>query len=171
MVKVAGYTGAEAATGLFWINISMLCTFWTWGLINPHLVRLGFTPERLIALGLPSSFVLLTIIIVAGGRLSTLATPLLALYCMSCSFVSLAQPAVGMAFPQALAGRALSAYNLVIFAGVFCVQWGIGLLIDGFKAAGWGEVAAYQGAMSVLLACCMASHAYFLWAKPHNQGS
>jgi hypothetical protein len=89
---------------------------------------------------------------------------------MSCSFVSLAQPAVGMAFPQSLAGRALSAYNLVIFAGVFCVQWGIGLLIDGFRAAGFAEVAAYQGAMSVLLACCVASHAYFLWAKPHNRG-
>jgi MFS family permease len=170
MIKVAGYSSAQAATGLFWINISMLCTFWTWGLVNPHLVRRGFTPERLIALGLPSSFFLLALIIIAGDRLSTLATPLLALYCMSCSFVSLAQPAVGMAFPQALAGRALSAYNLVIFAGVFCVQWGIGLLIDGFKAAGFAEVAAYQGAMSVLLACCVVSHAYFLWAKPHNRG-
>jgi len=171
MIKVAGYTSAQAATGLFWINISMLGTFWTWGLVNPHLVRRGFTPERLIALGLPSSFVLLTIIIVAGSRISTLATPLLALFCMSCSFVSLAQPAVGMAFPQALAGRALSAYNLVIFAGVFCVQWGIGLLIDGFKAFGVDEVRAYQSAMTVFLVCCMASHAYFLWAKPHNRGS
>ena len=90
---------------------------------------------------------------------------------MSCSFVSLAQPAVGMAFPQALAGRALSAYNLVIFAGVFVVQWGIGLLIDAFKAVGVGEPAAYQAAVSVFLACCVASYAYFLWAKPHNQGS
>ena len=72
---------------------------------------------------------------------------------------------------EALAGRALSAYNLVIFAGVFVVQWGIGLLIDGFKALGVAEVAAYQAAAGVFLACCMASYAYFLWAKPHNQGS
>ena len=33
------------------------------------------------------------------------------------------------------AGR-LSAYNLVIFVGVFVVQWGIGLLIDALRAAG-----------------------------------
>ena len=50
-----------------------------------------------------------------------------------------------MAFSPALAGRALSAYNLVIFAGVFVVQWGIGLLIDGFLAAGLGEVGLFSG--------------------------
>jgi predicted MFS family arabinose efflux permease len=171
MVKVAGYTGAQAATGLFWINMTMLCTFWTWGLVNPWLARRGFTAERLIAWGLPSSFALLALIVIAGSHLSTLAIPLFALYCMGCSFVSLAQPAVGMAFAPALAGRALSAYNLVIFAGVFVVQWGLGLLIDAFKAAGLPEITAYQSALGVLLACCMVAYAYFLWAKPHNQGS
>ena len=69
----------------------------------------------------------------AGWRAAT-GWPLWALFCVSSTFVSLAQPAVGMAFPPALAGRALSAYNLVIFAGVFTVQWGIGLLIDAFAA-------------------------------------
>ncbi len=83
--------------------------------------------------------------------------------------MSLAQPAVGMAFPPALAGRALSAYNLVVFAGVFAVQWGIGLLIDGFESLGAPTVLAYQGAMAVLLACGVASWAYFLWARPDNQ--
>ena len=65
----------------------------------------------------------------------------------------------------------MSAYNLVIFAGVFVVQWGIGLLIDGVRALGFGDVAAYQTAVGVFLACCMAAYGYFLWAKPHNQGS
>ena len=171
MIKVCSYTSAQAATGLFWINVCMLGTFWTWGMVNPVLVRRGFTAERLIAWGLPFSFILLAIIVIAGDGLSTLATPAIALYCMSCSFVSLAQPAVGMAFPQTLAGRALSAYNLVIFAGVFVVQWGIGLLIDGVRALGFGDVAAYQTAVGVFLACCMAAYGYFLWAKPHNQGS
>jgi len=171
MIKVCGYTASQAATGLFWINVCMLGTFWTWGLVNPALVRRGFTAERLIAWGLPFSFILLAIIVIAGDSLSTLATPAIALYCMSCSFVSLAQPAVGMAFPQALAGRALSAYNLVIFAGVFVVQWGIGLLIDGVRALGMGEVAAYQAAVGVFLACCVAAYLHFLRTKPHNQGS
>jgi hypothetical protein len=85
---------------------------------------------------------------------------------MGCSFVSLAQPAIGMAFPSELAGRALSAFNLVIFAGVFVVQWGIGLLIDGFKALGWVEIAAFQAAFGVFLGCCIASYVYFVVTRP-----
>jgi len=35
MVRVAGYAPLEAAGGLFVINVSMLCTFWSWGMLNP----------------------------------------------------------------------------------------------------------------------------------------
>jgi MFS family permease len=104
MVKVAGYDPLDAAQGLFWINVSMLCTFWSWGLLNPLLARRGFTTERLIAWGLPLSFVVLASTIAAGPLAGAGAW---ALFCMTSTFVSLAQPAVGMAFPPALAGRAL----------------------------------------------------------------
>jgi hypothetical protein len=90
------------------------------------------------------------------------------LFCMCSSVLGLSQPAVGMAFKAALAGRALSAYNLLIFAGVFVMQWGIGLLVDAFKAAGFGEVASFQSAMSVFLCCCAASYGYFHWVKADN---
>jgi hypothetical protein len=91
------------------------------------------------------------------------------LYCVSCTAVALTQPAVAMAFSPAMAGRALSAYNLVIFAGVFTVQWGVGLALDGFQSLGWPEVRAFQAAMAVFLACCVVSYFYFLMAKSHNQ--
>ena len=88
---------------------------------------------------------------------------------MSSTFVSLAQPAVGMVFPASLAGRALSAYNLVIFLGVFVVQWGIGLVIDAFRAGGLGEVDAFRAAFSVFLATSVLSYGYFLWSRSHNR--
>ena len=91
------------------------------------------------------------------------------MYCMACTFVSLAQPAVGMAFPAALAGRALSAYNLVIFAGVFVIQWGIGLLIDGFRALGCSQTQSFQGAFAILLVCSVASYLHFMISKSHNE--
>jgi len=169
MTRVAGFTAIEAATGLFWLNVGMLASFWTWGMVNPWLVRRGLSAERLIQRGLPLSFVLLAILIIANNSMSMWAGWLFSLYCMSCTFVSLAQPAVGMAFPAALAGRALSAYNLVIFAGVFVIQWGIGLLIDGFRALGMSEVQAFQAAFSVFLFCCVASYVHFLMAKSHNK--
>jgi len=144
----------------------MLCTFWSWGLLNPLLARRGLTTERLIAWGLPLSFAVLAATIAAGPLAGAGAW---ALFCMTSTFVSLAQPAVGMAFPPALAGRALSAYNLVIFAGVFTVQWGIGLLVDAFAAAGLGTVGSFQAAMAVFLALSVASYGYFLLASPDNQ--
>ena len=168
MIHVAGYTPMEAANGLFWVNVTMLVAFWTWGMVNPWLARRGLNAETLIARGLPLSFVMLAILIGAGSALPISSVAVWALYCVGCTFVSLAQPAVGMAFPSALAGRALSAYNLVIFAGVFSVQWGVGLAIDGFKVMGFGQVQAYQAALSVFLVCCVASYVHFLQAKSHN---
>ena len=168
MTQVAGQSALQAATGLFGINLAMLLTFWAWGLFNPRLLARGWTPDRLIAWGLPSSFLLLAIIIIAGSAVGAWAGVLFALYFMGCSFVSLAQPAVSMAFPAALAGRALSAYNLVIFVGVFVVQWGIGLLVDGFLHLGWARVAAFQGALGLFLLGCLLSYGYFLLAKPDN---
>ncbi len=169
MTQVAGWSSLEAATGLFGINLTMLCTFWTWGLVTPQLARRGISPNALIAWGLPSSFVVLGVLIVGAQDLGAWSAGVLALFCVASSFVSLAQPAVGQAFPAALAGRALSAYNLVIFSGIFVVQWGIGLLVDLFKNGGWTTAEAFQGALSVFLLCSVASYGYFLWSKPDNQ--
>ena len=191
MIKIAGYSALEAAQGLFYINVAMLIAFWLWGSINPWLFRNKISSDRLMVQGLPISFFILAIIIIAIQVSNTPATvindailanktgfevvlsvlnkyvwALWALYCVSCTFIALSQPAIAMAFPAELAGRALSAYNLVIFAGVFVVQWGIGLMIDGFKALGWAEVAAFQGAFGIFLLCNVVSYAYFVVTRP-----
>jgi MFS family permease len=167
MVKVVGFSALQAATGLFTINVVMLCTYWAWGALSPWLARRGLGANRLMACGLPISFVALAIVIEAGSAISTGAAAVFSVFFMGCSFVSLSQPALALAFPSALAGRALSAFNLVLFAGVFAVQWGIGLGVDGFKAMGFSEVAAFQAAMSVFLLCCIASYIWFLVHKDH----
>lgn len=168
MTKVAGYSSLEAAQALFWINVAMLCTFWFWGVINPRLARKGYHADGLITGGLPLSFIFLAIIIIAGNSIPLLVGAGLALYCMSCTFVALSQPAVAMAFPPALAGRALTAYNLVMFAGVFAVQWGIGLAVDAFRSAGLTEIRAFQASMGLFLLCCLAAYAYFLLPRRDN---
>ncbi|SFU81142.1 Predicted arabinose efflux permease, MFS family [Polaromonas sp. YR568] len=165
MIRVAGYTPLEAATGLFYINASMLVTFWSWGMVNPWLARQGWHATRLITWGVPFSLVMLALNIALGSSTGWLGW---ALFCMGCSVMGLAQPAVGMAFKPSLAGRALSAYNLMIFAGVFTVQWGIGLLIDVFEALGLAQVARFQAAMGVFLCCCIASYGYFLSVRADN---
>ncbi len=157
MVQVAGYTPLEAATGLFCINAAMLCTFWGWGLVNPWLAQHGWPADRLLLWGVPLSVVSLAANILLGTSAGWLGW---AVFCMTSSVIGLAQPVVGMSFRPALAGRALSAYNLVIFSGIFCVQWGIGLAIDAFATAGLGPVARFQSALGVFLCCCIGSYAY-----------
>ena len=165
LVRVGGAPPLEAAAGLFIINVGMLCAFWSWGMVTPWLARRNWTTDRLIAYGLPLSFLALGAIIIAGPAAGAVAW---ALFCISSTFVALAQPAVGLVFSPQLAGRGLTAYNLVLFSGVFVVQWGIGLLIDGFLALGLTEVASFRGAMTVFLACSVAAYGHFLLAKDNS---
>ena len=167
MLKVTGNTPLESATGLFWINASMLVTFWSWGMVNPYLARSGWHATRLIAWGVPLSLAVLAVNVVGG---SAIGWPGWALFCMTSSVLGLAQPAVGMSFPAALAGRAMSAFNLVTFAGVFIAQWGLGLLIDVFAAVGLAQAASFQAAMAVYLCGGIAAYSYFVWLKADNSG-
>jgi predicted MFS family arabinose efflux permease len=166
MVRVAGYSPSQAASGLFTINVAMLVTFWCWGLVSPRLGARGWDTNRLITWGQPLSFLAMGWLIAAGSDAGAWSWTL---FFVTSTCVALAQSAVGMAFAPAQAGRALSAYNLVIFVGIFVVQWGIGLLIDGFQALGLGEGASFRAAMAVFLACSMASWGYFLLARSDNQ--
>jgi predicted MFS family arabinose efflux permease len=161
LVRVSGLPAAESAQGLFAINLCMLCAFWTWGMVNPGLVRRGLAPERLIAWGLPLSLMTLAGIVWVGPGAGW---PAWALFCVSSTFVSLCQPAVAQAMPAQSAGRALSAFNLVIFAGVFVMQWGIGLAVDALQALGWATVPSFRGAFAVFWVCSLSAYAAFLRA-------
>ena len=168
LTQVAGWSAMEAATGLFVINLCMLLCFLLWGSITPGLARRGIHANRLIAWGLPLSFVLMALLVLAGPALGPHSAWVLALFCMSSTFVSLAQPAVGMAFAPHLAGRALSAYNLVIFTGIFVVQWGMGLGIDAVRGLGGTVQEAYQVAFGVLGLCSVMSWLFFMHKRADN---
>lgn len=159
LVKVCGHTPERAAAGLFTINVAMLLTFLGWGAVVPRLYRSGWPAVRLLRWGVPACLALLATALVLGEQATA---PWWALFCMSCSVVSLSQPAVGQALPATLAGRALSAYNLVIFAGIFALQWGLGLAIDALLALGWANVSAFRGALALWGLCALLAYVWFL---------
>lgn len=158
MTNVSGYTPIQAAINLFWLNLSMLITFFIWGFINPYFHKKGISTDKIIIAGVPLSFLALGFIIYSGTNVSGLH---FALFLIASVFVSLAQPAVGMTFPNAIAGKALSSYNLVLFLGTFTVQWAIGVLIDLFKSFGYNTVLSYQISFSIFALCCILSYSYF----------
>ncbi len=158
LTRVGGLSPQAAAAGLFVINLSMLFTFMGWGMAMPHLVKRGLDAARLMTWGVPVALALLALNIALGADAGPWHW---AAWCVSCSVVSLSQPAVGMAFPTAQAGRALSAFNLVIFSGVFALQWGIGLAVDALVAAGLPEPQAMRFAFGVFWCGSVVSYLAF----------
>lgn len=159
LTRVAGWTSQEAAAGLFMINLCMLFAFLGWGLVMPRLTSRGISATTLIVWGLPVNLLILAAILLWPERAGAWTW---ALWCLSCTVVSLSQPSIGQAFPVERAGRALSAFNLVIFGGVFCLQWGIGMVIDALLSQGLDAVSAFRGAFGVLWLCCLASTVWFV---------
>ena len=66
MIRVSGYTPLESATGLFWINITMLVAFFIFGYILPKITKLGLDTMRIMKFGLPISYLSLLAIIILG---------------------------------------------------------------------------------------------------------
>lgn len=165
MVKVAGMTPEQAGSGMFWLNVSMMVAYLLWGWANPWLAQKGLSANTLMKRGLPISLVMVAVLVLSADYVGEASVIVWTVYCVSSTVAALAQPAIGMAFKTELAGRALSAFNLVIFSGVFAVQWGVGLVIDALRAWGWAEPAAYQGAIGVYGLCCLWAYVHFLRAK------
>ena len=159
MVRVAGYSPLESATGLFWINTTMLIAFFIFGYILPKITKLGFESMRLMKLGLPISYLSLLVIIISGENAGAVH---FTIYLLTSIVLTLTQPAVALSFPASLAGKSLTSFNLLIFVGTFIMQWGIGLIIDLSQFLGKGEIQSFKISFFVYLLICIFSYLYFL---------
>jgi hypothetical protein len=86
----------------------------------------------------------------------------LAFFAVSSVFLSLTQPAVGMAFSLSNAGKALTSFNLLLFIGAFAVQWIIGIIIDSSVSLGFSEVIGFKAGMMFILITSFFSYLFFL---------
>ena len=159
MIRVAGYDPLQSATGLFWINTTMLIAFFVWGYILPKINNLGMDTMKLMKFGLPISYLSLLIIIVSG---ESAGTTHFIVYIFTSIVLTLTQPAVAMRFPTSLAGKSLTSFNLLIFLGTFIMQWGIGLVIDLCKFFGNNEIQSFQISFAVYLVICVFCYLYFI---------
>ena len=160
MVRVSGYNPMESATGLFWINITMLIAFFIFGYILPKITKLGFETMKIMKIGLPISYVSLLMIIFLGNNAGAL---FFTIYLLTSIVLTLTQPAVALSFPTKIAGTSLTSFNLLIFVGTFIMQWSIGIAIDISKYLGFSETKSFQIAFSLYLIICVISYLYFLY--------
>ena len=165
MIRVSGYTPLESATGLFWINVTMLISFFLWGYFLPKINSIGFSATRILKLGLPVGFLVMLTIILLGPKAGAFY---ITMFILSSIFLSVTQPAVGLSFAGHSAGKALTSFNLLIFAGTFVMQWLMGFVIDIVKSLGYSEIFAFKSAFSVFLILSIISYIFFLVLNKKN---
>jgi MFS family permease len=148
-VRVLEMSPERSAEHLFWFNLFLLGCYLLLGWLAP---RVGQGREALVPIVAIGTLFVVAFevgIAFAGGPSAWLAWLGLA---AAATHYAMVQPRVGLVFPPELAGRALTAFNLVIFTGVFFTQWGFGLVVDAFGAAGQTDVEAFRSAMLTLAA-------------------
>lgn len=148
MNVVEGLDGPAVAARLTWIGLTMLGGFLFMGFFATALVHRGVSLDKLYRGAMTLALAIFALICIdprfAGGWL----WPVLGA-CFSLS--NIAYSLVARAFPPALSGRANTALNLLVFAGAFGLQWGIGGLVDALRGGGWEIATAYRAAFFSLL--------------------
>ncbi|MDC1185425.1 MFS transporter [Candidatus Pelagibacter ubique] len=159
MIKVSGYTPEQSANGLFLIYFSLLISFLSWGYLVPKISKNVSDAIRLLKFGAPLNLIVLAFIIYLGPKAGAYHW---AFFAVSSVFLSLTQPAVGMAFSLSNAGKALTSFNLLLFIGAFVLQWIIGVIIDLTMNLGYSEISGFRFAMIFFLLTSFFSYLFFL---------
>ncbi|MDA8848449.1 MFS transporter [Candidatus Pelagibacter ubique] len=159
MIKVSGYTPEQSANGLFLIYFSLLISFLSWGYLVPKISKNVSDAIRLLKFGAPLNLIVLAFIIYLGPKAGAYHW---AFFAVSSVFLSLTQPAVGMAFSLSNAGKALTSFNLLLFIGAFALQWIIGVIIDLTMNLGYSEISGFRFAMIFFLLTSFLSYLFFL---------
>jgi predicted MFS family arabinose efflux permease len=146
LTNLGGLASKEAATKLLYINSIMLVVFMLMGYLSPKINKSADDSERILKTWTPLSIAVLFLIAYLGEKAGWL---LFAVYCVCAWPLSVTHPLVGQRFSPAEAGRALGFFNLLLFAGVFCWQWGFGIVVKHLRAD-LGVVDAYRVAMLML---------------------
>ena len=165
MVKVSGYTPEQSANGLFIIYFSLLISFLCWGYLVPKISKNVSDAIRLLKFGAPLNLIVLAFIIYLGPKAGAYHW---AFFAVSSVFLSLTQPAVGMAFSLSNAGKALTSFNLLLFIGAFALQWIIGVIIDLTMNLGFSEILGFRFAMIFFLLTSFFSYLFFLIKNSKN---
>lgn len=168
MLVIENLDAGSVAARLTWMGLAMLGGFLFMGFFATALVHRGIPLERIFRWAMSIAFVAFAVICVHPAWGGDWLWPLLGA-CFSLSNISYSL--IAQAFPATMSGRANTAFNLLVFAGAFGLQWGTGGLIDGLQATGMSVESAYHAAYYCLLGLQAAALAWFLMPQSRAKGS
>lgn len=148
LAEVEGLDRQQVAQQLTLLNAAMLVGCLWMGFVTTPLIRRGIAEARILSVVALVFVAVFVAINALGGRGQAWLWALLAFVYPLCN---IAYAIVAKSLPLALSGRANTALNLMAFVGAFGLQWGIGLAVDGLRAAGWEASAAFRAAFVLVL--------------------
>ncbi|MDP2783125.1 MAG: MFS transporter [Sulfurimicrobium sp.] len=158
LMNFSGLPRSAAAHHLLLMGSGMLAGFLALAFGVALLARHGAPPLRLLQVGMGLGL-LATLLIVLGAEPSE---PLWFILGLVFSVGNLTYAVLQSHYAAALAGRANTALNLLVFVGAFGIQWGFGAAVDALQAGGYAPRAAYQITFGGLLALQAMSWLWFL---------
>ncbi len=160
MMEVEGVSRAAAASTLLAMSAVILAGYLLLALFATQLGRWGILPRHLFAGGFATNAVALAAIVaqLPGSYVWW------SLYGLGAAANILAFAVLNEGFGRELAARSNTAVNLVMFAGSFAAQWGIGIVVDMLRAASGTDAAtALRYAFILVLVLELVTLAWFAW--------
>jgi MFS family permease len=158
LIEVNGYDRAIAARHLLAAGVATLAGYLLIGLFATRLARRRIHSRHLFATGFTGGTAALAAIVAGWPGTYIWWT----LYGFGASVNVLAFNVLNDGFAKELAGRANTAVNLIMFTGSFAIQWGVGLVVDGSRAAiGLDTAGGLKLAFAIALAMNVATLAWF----------
>ncbi|GIX47301.1 MAG: membrane protein [Candidatus Tectimicrobiota bacterium] len=165
---VAGLERQAVATHLFVIAAALLCGYLALGALASRLQRRGL-PQGLVVGGGLLVFLVVQGLLAYGVTAATAVLWGIFGFCGAAAILPYAL--VSQHFPAALAGRANTALNVLVFVAAFLCQYGMGAMIALWPpAAGGGYVlAAYRASFGALLGLQALAYLWMVW--PRHDGT
>ncbi|HOT29344.1 MAG TPA: MFS transporter [Candidatus Ozemobacteraceae bacterium] len=148
LMTVNGCTRDAAAFHLLLVSLAMLVGFAGLAVAVEPLSRRGLTPEQILVGGIGAGVAVMALIIFDAGPTQLLWFSMGLVFAIS----NLSYALLSEKFPSHLFGRVNSTLNIFVLGGAFGIQWGIGILVDAFGAAGFAQSAAFRLSFGALLA-------------------
>ena len=138
MRDVGGFGRGEIAHYLLLAAIAMVAGHMTMGNLASRLERAGIAPSYVVGIGVGIAVLVQATLVLSYSGMQPLIWLLFG-FLGTAGTVSFAL--VSRAFPVTMAGRAITALNLMVFLTSFLVQWGMGIVVNLYPA-GRGSFAA-----------------------------
>ncbi|NCW02481.1 MAG: MFS transporter, partial [Betaproteobacteria bacterium] len=148
MTQVLKLDAPDAAHALMLFNAALLTGFLVLGWAAPRLAARAWDGPRVMRLA--AALTLLTEAAMIY-LLEPWAWALWLVLAVISTVFTLLQTEVALSFPARLSGRAYTGSNLLLFGGVFLLQWGFGAVIDASQRLGASTVEAFQCALVLLV--------------------